>query len=108
MFPDVAKRGDEYPELRELEALSQRVTTIAKDVRNFRNGAVGHRNANPPTLLLKQVRETVDGLKPVLRDIYFVATPGADMSMELGGGANVNRFAAALSKLLSDPAGGPL
>lgn len=107
LFPGVAQRGDEYPQLHELEALSDRVRTIAKDVRDFRNKAVAHRKANAPTLLLKQLRETVDGLKQVLWDIYFIAT-GGDMSMELGGGANVNRFAAAFSNLLSDPAGGPL
>jgi hypothetical protein len=68
---------------------------------------VAHRKKNQPTLRLKQVRKTVDTLKPILWDLYFVATPGIDMHIELGGGANPDRFARALSKLLSDPAGGP-
>ena len=108
LFPGVVARGDEHPRLEELEALSDRVREIAEDVRRFRNKVVAHRRSNPPTLRLAEVREVVDRLKPILWDLCFVATPGVGMHMVLGGGANVNRFAAGLCELLSNPAGGPL
>lgn len=107
LFPEVAPRGDVRPRLEELEALSKRVRAIAEDVRRFRNKVVAHRRGNAPTLQLQQVREVVDRMKPILWALYFVANPGVDMTMTLGGGANVKRFAAAFCELLSDPAGGP-